>query len=272
VRRATPFVLAASFVLALPSVAWSDGPSGAAGIVNGSGVGVSAGLGYKASPRGGGPRTAAPAGSGRPGYLGLIPHSCVPTTQPNVGISLSDVLYEAATADCVAFAAPSPVRRNGAPRDGDLDSVEELLAIAQDEAVALAEQPQLVLDPARRGITGLRSFFWLARTPQSVSATAEVPGLSVTAEAFPIRYIWDFGDGSRKSTTHAGRPWTRKRPGNVGHMYEVKGSYDVGVEVVWQARWRTGGGAWQPLGYFITADSHAYRVREVRPGLTRSRR
>lgn len=207
-----------------------------------------------------------------PQYVGLIPHSCLPTTNPNVGVSFTDVLYEAATADCVAFAAPPPMRENGAPRDGELDSTEELLAIASDEAVALAERPELVVTPARRGITGLRSFFWLARRLQPVSATAEVPGLSVTAEAFPIRYLWDFGDGARRATSHIGRPWSRKRAGNIGHMYEVKGRYVLGVEVVWQARWRIGGGAWQPLGYFVTSTGRQYRVREVAPGLTRSRR
>lgn len=213
-----------------------------------------------------------PESSSGPRYVGLIPHSCLPTSNPNVGVSFSDVLYEAATADCVAFSSPSPVRGNGAPRDGELDDVDELLAIASDEAVALAESPQLVVAPYRRGITGLRSFFWLARSPQPVSATAEVPGLSVTAEASPIRYIWDFGEGRGRATDHIGRPWSRKRPGNIGHMYEVKGRYDLAVEVIWQARWRSNGGAWQPLGYFVTSGSRPYRVREVAPGLSRSRR
>lgn len=189
-----------------------------------------------------------------------------------MGVSFSNVLYEAATADCVAFAAPPPVRGNGAPRDGELDDADELLAIASDEAMALAEYPQLVVSPARRGITGLRSFFWLADSPEPVSATAEVPGLSVTAEAVPVRYIWDFGDGRRRATNHTGRPWSRKRPGNIAYMYETKGRYRLGIEVIWQARWSTNGGAWRPLGYFVTSDTQPYRVREVAPGLTRSRR
>ena len=216
-------------------------------------------------------QAATPQGGGIE-YLGLIPHSCVPTTRPNVGISFSNVLYEAASADCIAFSAPPPVRRNGAPRDGSLDSSEELLAIASDEMVALAERPQLEVAPARRGVTGLRSFFWLQRRPDPVSATARVPGLAVTAEAYPVRYIWDFGDGGKRATSHIGRPWTRRRPGNIGYMYETKGHYEVGTEVIWRARWRINSGSWQPLGYFVTAASELYRVREVAPGLTRSRR
>jgi hypothetical protein len=92
--------------------------------------------------------------------------------------------------------------------------------------------------------------------------------LSVTAEAYPVRYVWNFGEGGERTTTDAGRAWSRKRPGSIAHFYETKGSYEVGVQVIYEARWRAGNGAWNALGYFSNLDSRLYRVREVRAYLT----
>ena len=121
--------------------------------------------------------------------------------------------------------------------------------------------------PARVGLTGLESYFWLAGEPQPISATARAGGLSVTAEAAPIQYVWTFGDGADVVTDNPGRPWTRATPGSIGHLYETRGSYDVSVEVVWEARWTTGTGGWQPLGFFSTSDTSTYPVRQVQSRL-----
>jgi hypothetical protein len=117
------------------------------------------------------------------------------------------------------------------------------------------------------GLTGLDSFFWLAQQPQPISASAGV----VTAEARPSQYAWDFADGHNKTTSSSGRRWTPRREGNIAHMYETRGSYDVSVDVIWTARWRIGSGPWQPLGYFTTSDSATYPVRQVVALLVRPR-
>ncbi|HYO60293.1 MAG TPA: PKD domain-containing protein, partial [Actinomycetota bacterium] len=117
--------------------------------------------------------------------------------------------------------------------------------------------------PARLGLTGLRSYFWVGDDLEPVTATAGVPGLTVTAEARPVRYRWEFGDGTNRTTQHPGRPWTRARDGNVGHLYETKGRYEPSVTVVWAARWRIGRGPWADLGYFSTSGSTDYRVRQM---------
>lgn len=133
-------------------------------------------------------------------------------------------------------------------------------------------EPELEIAPAQLGLTGLDSYFWLAEEPRPISAIAQVPGLEVTAEARPVQYVWDFGDGDERVTDHAGRPWTPTRDGNVAHLYESRGRYDLGVEVIWQARWRIGGGGWQHLGYFSNSDTTSYPVRQMVPVLTRSPR
>jgi hypothetical protein len=135
----------------------------------------------------------------------------------------------------------------------------------------LAEDPALEIAPSRIGLTGLDSFFWLAEEPRPVQATASAGGLSVTAEARPVQYVWDFGDDTDKVTEEPGRPWTRWRDGNVAHMYEKRARYEVAVEVVWSARWRIGAGAWEPLGFFSNSDSRPYPVRQMIAMLVRPR-
>jgi PKD domain len=137
--------------------------------------------------------------------------------------------------------------------------------------MALAQDPALEIAPSRIGLTGLDSFFWLAEEPRPVQATASAGGLSVTAEARPVQYVWDFGDDTDKVTEDPGRPWTRWRDGSVAHMYETRARYDVSVEVVWSARWRIGAGTWVPLGFFSNSDTREYPVRQMIAMLVRSR-
>ena len=135
----------------------------------------------------------------------------------------------------------------------------------------MAPRPELRLAPRRRGLTGLDTYFWLARRPRPIQARARAGAVLVTAEARPVQYAWDFGDGHEKVTRKPGRRWTRKRPGNITHLYEGKGRFALTVEVIWEARWRTTFGGWRPLGYFSTQDARNYRVREMVPVLEKPR-
>lgn len=140
--------------------------------------------------------------------------------------------------------------------------------MAADRAMRVAEWPELQVAPPRVGLTGLRSFFWLDHRPRPVTASASVPGMVVTAYAEAERFTWDFGEGARTTTRHVGRPWTRKRDGSIGHLYETRGTYDLRLEVLWRASWRINGGAWRHLGYFSTGDERPYPVRQMVAMLT----
>jgi hypothetical protein len=141
---------------------------------------------------------------------------------------------------------------------------------ALDEVRRIAPRPRLVVAPDAIGLTGLESYFWLAEAVAPVRAVASVPRITVVAEAAPDHYLWRFEPGADRMTDYPGRPWTKTRPGNIGHTYETKGHYDVSVEVVWEARWRVDDGAWRALGFFSTVDSRTYPVREVVPVLTQT--
>lgn len=163
---------------------------------------------------------------------------------------------------CTALELDTERRRRG-PRRERGPSIADLVAVARDRAVALAPWPEIAAAPARMGLTGLESFFWLETAPQPIAATASAGGVTVTAEAHPTRYEWSFGDGARLSTDGPGRPWTRRAPGDVAHLYETKDVYDVAVDVVWEARWSMNGGPWQPLGAFVTSGGRDYPVQEI---------
>lgn len=174
--------------------------------------------------------------------------------------------------ECASFSAPVPGDpTRPAQRRPRPPSPEEVAARLFDRAVALAPTPELEVAPSGIGLAGLRTFFWLAETPEPIVATAAAGPATVTAVADPVQYLWDFGDGGDRLTETPGTSWTLRRRGSIGHVYQASGRYDLGVEVIWQARWRSGGGAWQPLGYFSTADSRPYRVREVIAWLVRQR-
>ncbi len=131
----------------------------------------------------------------------------------------------------------------------------------------MAPSPRLEIAPSRLGLTGLDSYFWLAEPLRPITATAGVPGLTVTARAVPFRYIWDFGDETDAVTAGSGRPWTRSKPGDISHLYETKGSYGVTVSVIWEASFSVNGGPWTGIGRFSTTDSRGYRVQEIVPVL-----
>ena len=198
-----------------------------------------------------------------PAPIAISPHNCVPRLDPR-GVSLSFEFSEGA-ADCVSFVSPPPAPAPG-PTPGRRPrrpTPETLAQSAYDRVISLAPRPSLEIAPAEIGLTGLDSFFWVGNDLRPVTATAGVPGLTVTAEARPVRYSWGFGDGTSRMTAHPGRPWNPATPGSVAHLYETKGRYDVTVEILWAARWRINGGAWRDLGYFSNDDSVEYPVREM---------
>ncbi|HEX2296607.1 MAG TPA: hypothetical protein VHN37_15045, partial [Actinomycetota bacterium] len=126
--------------------------------------------------------------------IALSAHNCIPRTDDR-GVSLAYTFVESGVADCVSFVSPAPAEpsprnaRNRPPRP----SPEALASAAYDRVVSLAARPELGVAPARVGLTGLTSYFWVRNDLDPVTATAGVRGLTVTAEARPVAYQWDFG-------------------------------------------------------------------------------
>ena len=208
--------------------------------------------------------------------------NCAPiygTARPGLSYSV----LPTGSADCMSFVvlppgkpAPAdpakPAKGNGGERNAapEPPSYEQLAQLISDRVIALAPPPVIAVAPNEIGLTGLKSFFWLEEAPGPIAATAQAPGITVSATATPLRYEWSFGDGATLTTESAGRPWRAGTPGDIAHLYQTKGRYVVNVTVVWAARWQVGDGPSQPLGFFTTSSSRTYPVREVVSRLTQS--
>ncbi|WP_370382186.1 hypothetical protein [Catenulispora sp. GAS73] len=82
-----------------------------------------------------------------------------------------------------------------------------------------------------------------------VSATASVPGESVTATATPVSTVWDFGDGSSATCAGPGTPFpTGGDPAasspDCGHTYSRSsgsGTFTVRATITWAVTWAGAG-------------------------------
>lgn len=104
-------------------------------------------------------------------------------------------------------------------------------------------------DPAGTGLVGLPVWIWTAETAETwgpVSATASVPGLSVTATA-TARYIdWSMGDGDTVRCTEPGTPYEgsygMSESPDCGHRYDRADDYTVTGTTTWDITWTVDGG------------------------------
>lgn len=118
------------------------------------------------------------------------------------------------------------------------------------------EGPDIGMAPeaGRSGLVGLPVWLWTAVAPRTwgpVSATASVPGLSVTATARAQRITWSMGDGHSVTCTGPGTPYREslgaRRSPDCGHVYaqpsttEPGGTYRVRATTTWRVIWAGGG-------------------------------
>lgn len=146
-------------------------------------------------------------------------------------------------------------------------------------AVAWLARSQLVLpapvavsNPAGTQLVNLPTWLWLAGGWNTVSATATVPGVVVTATAQPRIVTWAMGDSA--VVTCAG-PGTRFRSGgdpraaspDCGHTYrrssaaQPGGQYAVAVTIHWSVTW-AGAGQSGTFPEMTTTSSAMFRVAE----------
>jgi hypothetical protein len=131
----------------------------------------------------------------------------------------------------------------------------------------------VMLNPAGEQLVGLPTWLSVAAgswTPQS--ATATVPGVSVTATAMPVRAVWQMGDGSTVTCAGPGTPW---RPGldpaaaspDCGYRYprssadEPGAAFTVTVTITWIVSW-AGAGAAGTVAGLTTVAALPVRVAE----------
>jgi hypothetical protein len=131
---------------------------------------------------------------------------------------------------------------------------------------AIGMAPEL----GKTGLVGLPVWLWTsvsARTWGPATATAAVPGLSVTATARATKLVWDMGDGHKVTCANPGTPYTRSRGAGMsptcGYRYvrssaQQRGAaFTVTAITTWAVTWSGGG----ETGALTVTRSSTARVR-----------
>jgi hypothetical protein len=133
--------------------------------------------------------------------------------------------------------------------------------------------PAIEANPGGEQLVGLPTWLWLDRGGWApVSATASVPGVSVTATARPVSADWSLGDGTSVTCTGAGTPYPASaRPKSAsptcGHTYRTSSAgqpgstFRVSATVKWIVTW-TGAGQGGTFPALTTTSTAAFRVAE----------
>ena len=157
------------------------------------------------------------------------------------------------------------------PRAGAAPSPAQLAEQARSQL--RLPSPRIVANPRGEQLVGVPTWLWLERGSWGeVSATAAVPGVSVTAVARPTSVTWSMGDGT--SFTCAG-PGTPFPPGadpkaispDCGYTYHWSSAgqpgqaYPVTARVHWTVRW-SGAGQAGTFPNLTTTSATAFPVAE----------
>lgn len=128
----------------------------------------------------------------------------------------------------------------------------ELATRAVDQMQLSGPAIGITVPPDRAGLVGVPVWLWTAVSPTTWgpnSATASVPGLSVTATAQVTKIEWDMGDGNTVVCPNAGTPWFEggiESP-TCDHVYEEPSAgqpndaYTVTGTATWDVTWAGGG-------------------------------
>jgi len=133
--------------------------------------------------------------------------------------------------------------------------------------------PQIQANPIDEQLVNLPTWLWLAQGDWgAVSATASVPGVSVTAVARPTSVVWTMGDGRSVRCSGPGTPYgsrtTPKSPSpDCGYTYQTSSAdqpdsaFGVSATVHWTVTW-AGAGQTGVFPDMTTASNADFRVAE----------
>lgn len=133
--------------------------------------------------------------------------------------------------------------------------------------------PQIHASPAATQLVNLPTWLWMDPAQwRPLSATASVPGVSVTATAAPNSVTWSMGDGSTVTCPSEGTPFPpgadpRSASPDCGHIYHQTSqgkpgnSYPVAAKVNWTVTW-SGAGRGGTFPNLTTTSTATFAVAE----------
>jgi hypothetical protein len=143
-----------------------------------------------------------------------------------------------------------PELNNGEPAAGG-PSVRQVAARAINQLPILPPQIGSVPRSDGEGLVGLPVWMWTEVNPSTwgpATATASVPGVSVTATAQVTKFQWNMGDGTPPVTCNGpGTPWRPEYADapspTCGHVYAKAsdGRYPITATTTWRVTWAGNG-------------------------------
>jgi hypothetical protein len=132
--------------------------------------------------------------------------------------------------------------------------------------------PAVVASPASDQLVNLPTWLWLSSAWEPISATASVPGVSVTATAVPMSATWSMGDGGMVTCSGPGTPFPtgsdpKSTSPDCGYIYRTSSAgqrdetFQVTAAVTWTVTW-AGAGESGIFPNMRTSASAAFRVAE----------
>lgn len=147
----------------------------------------------------------------------------------------------------------------------------ELAQLARNQLHLLF--PRIETNPAGDQLVNLPTWLWLDRASwRDVSATASVPGVSVTAVARPTSVSWSLGDGSSVTCSGPGTPFSsgadpKSSSPDCGYTYhrssasQANQAFPVTATVHWTITW-SGAGQGGTFPDMTTTTAARFRVAE----------
>jgi hypothetical protein len=120
------------------------------------------------------------------------------------------------------------------------------------------EQPTAVMEPEGWAVVGLPVNIVAAASAHTLSG--DLLGWPAQVRFTPVRFQWDYGDGTRATTTTGGASWTAldmpefsETP--TSHIFRTRGNWTVGVAVEYAADYRFADEPWQRIGGTLAVSS-----------------
>lgn len=130
--------------------------------------------------------------------------------------------------------------------------------------------PSIAASPQGPQLVRLPTWLWIRDGWEPVSATASVPGVSVTATAKPTKVAWSMGEGGSRTCDGPGTAYSsdrnpRSASPDCGYTYRRASGGDgfaVSATVSWSVSW-SGAGQSGTFDGLSTTDSTTFVVEEV---------
>lgn len=127
-------------------------------------------------------------------------------------------------------------------------SPEDLAVRARSQLPLIYPEPRTSPAIALDQIPGIDTWLWVgAELWQPITATASIPGLSISATATPETMTWDMGDGTVVNCDGPGTPYDDGRPESTqstdcSHVYQSRGEYTATATITWSIAWTASDG------------------------------